>query len=316
MKLPIGMLRVALWSVAAGLLTTTGYMLVNEFGEKGARIDRRAQFEKSMAAELAKIRSSSTGSFKSNDRRVLQETSILGGVKYKPPSESKPTSQPDVKPLNPIEELIRVVAIRCSPEVSESSVALAPKASGVVITERQVFVVGEAIAFAGDAVIQEIREREVVFLHGGKLTTLRCADLPPESSSTTAATAVRPGGVPATLAEIAALIETKSGTGTTRIPRAAAAGLEAQGEKAFDGVRFSTTDLEGGAKALQLDQPNALLQQHGAQSGDILVSIDGYPMSSRSEVMDYVKRSPGKSRFDVAFLRKGSKLSRTIVVER
>ena len=315
MKLPIGMLRVVLWSATAGLLASTGWLLVAEFKEKGKRVERKVSFERTMAAELGKIRSSATGSFKSNDRRVLTETSLLGGVKFKPKEESRPAAVAEVKPVNPVEETVKVIAIRCFPDASESSVALAPKAAGVTITERLVFTVGETVPFAGDAVIKAIREREVVFELAGKTTVLRCSDQPPESGAA-AATALKPGTIPSTLTEIATLIETKPGTGTTKIPRAAAAGLAAQGEKAFDGVRFSTTELEGGKTALQLDTPNPLMQQHGAQAGDILVSIDGYPMSSRGEVVDYVKRNPGKSRFEVMFLRKGAKLSRTIVVER
>jgi hypothetical protein len=127
----------------AGLLASTGWLLTAEFKEKSRRVERKVAFERTMAAELGKIRSSATGSFKSNDRRVLTETSLLGGVKYKPKEESRPAVVAEVKPVNPIEEMVKIMAIRCSPDAAESSVALAPKAAGVTITERQVFTVGE-----------------------------------------------------------------------------------------------------------------------------------------------------------------------------
>ena len=107
--------------------------------------------------------------------------------------------------------------------------------------------------------------------------------------------------------------------GVSSIPvREALVALEREGENVLQGVTFSTTDAPDGGKALRIDSvpQNSLLAQHGVQSGDVLISVDGERMSTKSEVIDYVKRNKNKSAYDVVFQRRGVKHHKRVVIDR
>ena len=52
------------------------------------------------------------------------------------------------------------------------------------------------------------------------------------------------------------------------------------------------------------------------QNGDVLVSVNNVPMSTKSEVVDYVKRNKTMSVFEVAIQRRGNIVTKTVTVER
>ena len=113
-------------------------------------------------------------------------------------------------------------------------------------------------------------------------------------------------------------VESKKDSGNITIKPGGNLALSREGEQVLDGVIFSSTDSAKGGKALRVDTvpPDSVLAKHGVQNGDVLVSVNGVAMSTKSEVVDYVKRNKTMSVFEVAIQRRGNIVTKTITVER
>jgi S1-C subfamily serine protease len=113
-------------------------------------------------------------------------------------------------------------------------------------------------------------------------------------------------------------IESKKDSNQITIKSGGAIALDREGESVLQGVVFSTTDAAKGGKALRVDKvpPGSLLAQHGVQDGDVLVSVNGQAMSTKSEVVDYVKSHKSTYLFEVVIQRRGGLVHKTVQVER
>lgn len=89
-----------------------------------------------------------------------------------------------------------------------------------------------------------------------------------------------------------------------------------KGEKALEGVRFATERIPGkNQKAVKVTHipDGSLLQKGGVQSGDVFESINDTPVSSRSDIVRYVKQNPNLGSYKVTFWRDGARRSRTVI---
>jgi type II secretory pathway component PulC len=301
--------------VNLGLAGATGYTVYTEFKEKKVRSEKTSTFYDQLRKDLesapkARTKDATRVSIKTSD--LLDMT----GDKPKPVVvESAPV--PTSRVTTPIDDLLRIVTISVYPDRTQSRVAVARKApGGDPPGERLSFGEGEAIAFANDAVVLAIFADHVLFRNADQEQELRIIDTagpPAPGGPTSARTTSDPGNRP-----FISYVESKKDSGNITIKPGGNIALAREGEQVLDGVVWSTTDSAKGGKALRVDTvpPDSVLARHGVQNGDVLVSVNGVPMSTKSEIVDYVKRNKTMSVFEVAIQRRGNIVTKTVTVER
>ena len=106
--------------------------------------------------------------------------------------------------------------------------------------------------------------------------------------------------------------------GNVEITNVGVVSISQKGEQSLEGIRWSTETLEDGRAAVRLTEvpPDSVFAKSGAQTGDTLVSINGNRVTSKGDIVDYVKRNPDLSRYEVVFLRRGVRNIRVVTVPR
>ena len=180
--------------------------------------------------------------------------------------------------------------------------------------EAQFFVVGEALPFVPGAVVKEIRERSVVFTYNGTEETLFLpAGVPAASSDTGAQGAVVP------LKDYVSGITLTPGSSLVPISAAAILGMEQAGaEDVLKGVVWNRVTLRDGKKAVQVKTVPAsgALHKGGLRGGDTIKSINAKRVTSKGEIVSYVKANPSLPRYTVVYIRSGVMHTRTVTPKR
>ncbi|NRA95151.1 MAG: hypothetical protein HRU14_02975 [Planctomycetes bacterium] len=85
------------------------------------------------------------------------------------------------------------------------------------------------------------------------------------------------------------------------------------GEKVLEGVRWGTESI-GGKKVLKVSHipKGSALERGGAKPGDAFESINGVPISTKADIVRYVKANPNLPSYTVTFWRQGRRLTRTV----
>jgi hypothetical protein len=312
----INRVRTLLVLVNLGLAAGTGFTVYKEFEQKDARRKQTEKFRDDLAAEL-KARPPAT---RSDTVRVSikdQDLVDMTGDMPKAPEPPRPESVATSRTLTPLKELIKVITISYHPDMTIANASIMKKADVQAGPERSMFRVGDTIPFANDALVVEIRPKEVVFMNGTELEALPVPDQP--TAGPGGATSSRPGtpGDPGNR-PFATYVQSKKDSTIVTITSGGDRALEREGENVLEGVSFSTTEAPGGAKALRVDKvpANSVLAQHGVQDGDTLISVDNVPMSSKSEVVAYAKKNKNKGTYDVVIMRQGRRINKRVIIER
>jgi hypothetical protein len=307
----INSVRTLVMIMNVGLAGATGYTVYHEFQQKDVRRRETQAFADKLKAELEKAPKPKTRDI---TRVAIKDSDLvdLTGEKPKAPEPPKVESVASSRTVTPLDEQIRIVTISMHPERVLSKVTISKKAGGDPGVERVNFSEGDTIPFAGEAMVVEILADEVVFLNGDRQERMKIPDTPtPAPGGATASRASDKGDRP-----FITYLESKKDSGTVTIKNGGAIALQREGESVLDGAQFSSTTGSKGEKMLRIDKAPPALAQHGVQDGDTLISIDGFAMSTRSEVVDYVKRNKNKPSYDVRFLRRGRVYNKLVVVER
>lgn len=310
----INRVRTLLVLANVGLAGATGFTVYKEFENKTARAKETAYFKDDLEADLLKAPAPTR---KDQTRTPVKDGDFLDltGDRAKPPEPPRPVEVATTRVLNPLEDLIKVITISYQSE-NGGIATITRKAEVGPGVERSNFRVGDMIPFANDAIVVEIKQKEVIFRNGERLETLRVPDtLSVPVGGPSGSSASRPSDPG--LRPFATYIESKKDSGNITIKPGGDRALEREGEAVLEGVIFSSTEVKGG-KALRVDKvpPTSVLAQHGVQDGDVLVSVDGKPMSSKSEVVDYAKQNKNKQVFDVEILRRGNRVMKTVNIQR
>jgi type II secretory pathway component PulC len=308
----INSVRTLVLIVNVGLAGGTGWTVYNEFRQKDTRRDATTAFGDQLKADLErqpkpKVRDITHVTIKEGDLVDLT------GDKPRAPEPPRPESVASSRTYMPLEDQIRIVTISMHPDRSASHVTLVRKQGTEVGTERVNFSEGEVIPFANEAVVLEIWPSKVIFQNGDRTETLQIPDKPstPAGGSTSQSRPGDKGDRP-----FLTYLESKRDSSTVTIKSGGDKALAREGEAVLDGAVFSTTEGAGGKKMLRIDKVPPALGQHGVQDGDTLISIDGTAMSTKSEVVDYVKQHQNKPSYEVVFLRRGNRVTKIVVVER
>jgi hypothetical protein len=311
----VNRVRSLLLLVNIGLAGGTGYTVYHEFDTKKVRTQQTTDFydklTKDVTAAPKAVRTTSV-------RVSIKDSDLVDFTGDKPKVaeiESRPASAP-TSVRTPVEDMIKLVTISVHPDRSLSRVALSRKTGTDLPSERLIFGEGDAIPFANDAVVVEVRSKEVVFQNGDKLETVKISEIPAVAAGGPSGGSSRPADTGAR--PFSTYIESKKDSGTVTIKSGGALALDREGETVLQGVIWSTTEDKDGKKALRVDKvpPNSVLAQHGLQDGDVLVSVNGQAMSSKSEVVDYVKSHKSTYLFEVVIQRRGGLVHKTVQVER
>lgn len=85
------------------------------------------------------------------------------------------------------------------------------------------------------------------------------------------------------------------------------------GEKVLDGVRWGT-DRIGGKRVIKVTHipKGGALEAGGVKPGDAFESINGTPVSSKADIVRYVKANPNLPKYSVTFWRDGRRITRTV----
>ena len=88
-------------------------------------------------------------------------------------------------------------------------------------------------------------------------------------------------------------VESKKESGNITIKAGGNRALEREGEAVLEGVLSGARPKPGRRQGARVDKvpPDSVLAQHGVQDGDVLISVDDVPMSTKSEVVDYAKQN-------------------------
>jgi hypothetical protein len=312
----INRVRTLLVLVNVGLAGGTGFTVYKEFENKEARRKSTESFRDALALEL---KNAPGATRRDNVRVSIKDSDIvdLTGDRPKPPEPPRVESAPATRILNPLEDMIKIVTISYQPDARLANVAIMKKTDLQPGAERSVFRVGDTIPFANDAVVVEIRPREVVFQNGDRQETLT---VPLQPTTTPGGPTGGAGSRPSDAGNrpFASYVESKKDSGNVTIKAGGTLALDREGEAVLEGVIFSTTESAAGGKALRVDKvpPNSVLAQHGLQDGDTLVSVDGIAMSTKSEVVDYAKKNKNKQVFNVVIQRRGANIHKQVIIER
>ncbi len=316
----INRVRMLLILVNFGLAGLTGFMAYKEIKAKDARSASTKKFLDDVAGQLAQVTRPKGGP---SGRAAVDASTIdlTGSPPPAPKTETKPNDPVESKLVGiPLDPLVKILTITWSARQAECSVAMVKKPDKEPGAERFIYGINEVVPFANNAVIKEIRQREVLFWNVDHEEVLPILDKPPEEGggakpgpSGTSSRPTADGSQP-----IETYIDVAPNSNVVKIRAGGDKAFARDGERALDGVTFDTTELSDGKKALRVAKipPGSVLAKFGAQDGDVLISVDGKPMSSKAEVVDYVKKNPGISAFEVQIQRKGAVVSKRVVIER
>lgn len=307
--------RALLWIVDVALIGAAGLVVVKVDAAKKVGLTETVKFTTDVATELGKTSVAPTKATPRPGAEVFSVVSLSGEVE-KPAVEAAPVTASPTPTYEPLDGLIKVVSIQWSSNPEESKVALFPKAAKDQPNEQVIFGSNDLVFFAKGAVVKEIRRREVVFKYGPNESDEQTLKIATEPVRDAAASMPTPTGARVAPSLDGGIIY-KPDSGTIQVKAAGRAAIDKDGERILEGVTFGSTDLGGGKKGLKIETVPAgnELAKYGVESGDVLISVNDVPMSTKSEVVDYVKRNSKLSVFDVVFLRRGANLRRKITVE-
>ncbi len=304
------------------LVTGISSVVYRGIQEKNSRsTDARRLFE-TISKELSEIGAEG----QSSTAKVDYGTNITGvnisgytPVVVAPVAPKEPTPVASSKP--PLESVLKLVGIEHhgSPN-SKSRILVAregpfPGKPEDALREQRYFEEGSVIEWAHGAVVKTVEVGRVLFDYDNKEVVLVPKAAPPAAGSakTNRKVEVQPSADVNTWVAVDA-----QRPANIEITDVGVASLKVQGEASLEGVRWSEETLEDGQKAIRIDEvpPNSVLAKGGAQGGDVLVSLNGTRVSSRADIVAYVKRNPDLSRYEVVFLRRGIKHTRVVSVPR
>lgn len=311
----INSVRTLLWIVDVALIGGAAYVVKEVQDSKVTGVRETKQFEASLRQRLDVIKVEAPKPTPRVGAEAFNVVSLSGEV-AKPAVESRVAVEAPAMTYDPLEGLIKVVSIQFADNQEDAKVAIFPKTAKDQPNEDTIFGVRDMVFFAKGAVIKEIRRREVVFEYGPDRAehVLRIPTEPPRDGAASQPSAT---GAQPVRGNLDAGIEYKADSSTLKIKREGRAALEQDGERILEGLGLSTTDLGDGKKGLKIDslKPGSELTRWGVETGDVLISVNDVPMSTKSEVVDYVKKNPKLGRYDVTFMRRGARMNRQVTVE-
>jgi hypothetical protein len=311
----INSVRTLLWVVDVALIGGAAFVVKEVQDSKVSGRRETLRYAKDLSERLKSIQVEVQKPAPRVGQEAFSGVSLSGEV-AKPAVDTRPAVEAPAMTYDPLDSLIKVVSIQYAERQDDAKVALFPKTAKDQPNEDVIFGVRDMVFFAKGAVVKEIRRREVVFEYGPDRSehVLRIPTEPPRDGAASAPSAT---GAQAVRGNLEAGIEYKADSSTLKVKREGRVALESQGERILEGVTLATTDLGDGKKGLKIEsiKPGNELSRWGVETGDVLVSVNNTPMSSKAEVADYVKKNPKLGRYDVVFMRRGATMNRQVVVE-
>lgn len=321
----IGTIRLLIIVADLGFITLIGLVVKEGLQLRDSRQDRTAEYMADVMKQLDSRKSGpsrASTAIKYGDNIAKLTHTPPKKVEEKPPEVARPTS---AKP--PLETLLKVIGIQTGPGEPPSRAFLVKKDAQPAKPEDagrdlEGYVEGQIVEWAEGAIVRKVRPTEVVFDYDGKEVLVHYE--PPKAVAGAPAAGAAPAGapkgpppVPNDTPSTWVTIEANR-PNLVNVTEVGLASLNAKGEASLEGVRWSTETLPDGKAGLRLDEvpDQSVLKTGGAQTGDVLHSVNGVRMSTKGEIVEYVRRNQGLSRYVVKFYRAGILYERTITVPR
>lgn len=321
----IGSIRVLLILVDLALAGSIGWIVTIALKEKTRRRDDTVAWEKVLTTDLQKHRPAAAAGKTLAYGQNVAAVALHG--KDEKPVETKvdtPAPLPSVRPE--LSSLLKIAAIQRGPGEPKSLVYIirqgpgAPADPAAALKEVSLFEEGQAVEWAPDAVVSRILPDKVIFRYDGKEVTIEYPPLPKDAAASAAPGGAAGGRGPAAVpnTDPKTWIVYQEGKTTIEVTDVGVASMVQQGDASLADVRWSTEKLPDGRNGVRIDHipEGSVLKQGGAKEGDVLHSINGERMSTKSEVMDYVRSHQNMTRFEVKFYRNGILHMRIVNVPR
>jgi hypothetical protein len=266
----------------------------------------------------------------SEDYKVLWDCPINGHVKPKAVPKVEAEPEPEVTSAEPIETQLEVKTIIYSPDGAVSLVFLAYKDDAPHVSQSEVVLQeGSRLKYPFDeepynASIAAIHADGVEILWAGEVHRLRpkkLEDLP------------TPGALPNTKPNVVRGLTDKERHVVQKFakeerslrlgqlgPESYLIGVRdrrlfsSDAEAVLRDVRVREVDGPRGKEVMLSTVRRSYQQSYGVQNGDVLVSINGAPVTSKTQAINYVRQNPNQPKYDVVVRRQGKTISKTFYV--
>jgi type II secretory pathway component PulC len=325
----IGTIRSLLFVLDIALVAAIGWVVTLGLKAREHRPEERRAFEQSIQRQLQSQKAAPAVVKRAEYAPHILNMNLSGKEKEAPPPPVEAPKAAVVK--TPLKDLLKIVGIQCGPGNPPSLVYLVRAGQGAAGVNPQdllkdvlIYTVDQVVEWAGGAVIKRVYPDRVIFDYDNQEVTIEYPP-PPPLAGAPPGTPGQPGGAPGASGP-APVPNDNPKTWVTpftegkpiEVTSVGMVSMAQKGEAVIEGVRWSTERLKDGKAAVRLDHipEGNVLREGGAMEGDVLESINGIRMTSKGDVIDYVRRSPSVTRFEVKFWRQGLLRTRIITAQR
>lgn len=341
----ISTLRTSLFLANALIVAGIAYVVFQGFQEKNRRPEELRQYKQRVTQSMQEARGAGAGQGSGRREYPALGSISLQGEPPRPvaPVPEAPAAAKAVAP--PLDTQITILGLEVGRNTSEPSFVFyylgsGPPASpavpaappgrppmpprpGVPVAagaEERPFVAYEgAVVELGngfEARVKAVSTSEVLFDYDGKEVALSVKAPDPSSTPPGA----RPAGSTAALGPISndpgvwiSWNPARPSDGIA-ITEMGARAFQQKGEAVLDGVRFESEVVHDGRPAVKLSHipRDSVLRKAGAEDNDVVTHINGTRVSSKGDIIRYVKENPNMAEYRVTFLRRGSPYSRVV----
>jgi type II secretory pathway component PulC len=317
----ISTMRGLLVALDVALCAGIGGVVFKEYEAKDARPADQRRFKEETTRQLKALDDAAPQPARKEDFLYLKGP--LGSTKepdVEPEAAPPPVERVDTTPLDGL-IVVRGVWANADP----SFVRIEPKDPKKVVDETGFFEVGQVVEFANGAAVKEIRKVEVLFDYQGQEVIMGIE--PYEVAGAAEAAGRATGGTSGPRAErvTRAVLEnpgswvqyTKKSSKVT-VTKTGVSAIRDYGDEVIKDVVWATDRLADGKKAIKITKipTNSALRAGGLEEGDVIESINGERVTSKAEIVSYVKRNPNLPKYTVKIIRRGRTIVRTVVAQR
>ena len=332
----ISTLRSLLFLLNVCLLAGIGWILFQGFQEKKQRDADLASYRRNFTQRLASVSESSIeGAIARTQYNALGGISLAGEPpKPKAPEIKRPTpTRPKAPPLDSMITLMGMEVHTGGTDPSLVFYSLSGSKSGapkpalrtgipaslqrgsgkkdpvMVATQGGVIELGHGY----NAVVKLVKPGGVTFHYEGQDIVLELPDADPKAGSQGSGSKLAPTGPISNDTGTYIKWDPAKPSQGVAVTAMGARAFKKKGESLLDGIRFDTETLPDGKaiKLVSIPKDN-VIKKAGGQDGDVITHINGTRVSSKGDIVRYIKANPNLPEYTVAFMRNGNKHTRVI----
>jgi hypothetical protein len=338
LRVHVRQLRVLVWAgtvALSGAALWNAWQMIRKIRAKAYDPRSSTYFEQVIGSAAGSIPASEVKPAAWADYEQALVRCPINGYEAKKPEPVLEEPKPEVLPEKPLSDVISVTAITCAPDDNgRVAVKYKDETAKPVSRDEVVLKIGASLAYPYDGPpynsrLKAIRSDSAIFEWCGREVEThppRADDEDRKVAKGASAATRKPFDSSLTSEERRKLEENKSQEKTI----AYAPDSYVVGTKDYDAVSANPEDY---LKELRITEqrdannrkevavgplrPNSVfVRNYGVQTGDVLVSINGEPVTSKAQAIEYVKAHDDLSKYVVVIRRKGREITKTYLVNR